>query len=75
MSKSKTTTSALLDALREPDVKTERPKMSMSARMNLRKLMAVLKAEIATNAATMTAAEKKRVTELAKALEASIFML
>lgn len=75
MSKAKTTTSAFLDALRQPDAKIERPKMSMSARINLRKLMAVVKAEIAANAATMTPVEKKRVTELAKALEASIFML
>lgn len=75
MSKEKTTTGALLDALRQADAKTERPKMSMSARMNLRKLMAVMKAEIAANAATMTPVEKKRVTEQAEALEASIFML
>lgn len=75
MGEAKTTTGAFLDALRQPDAKTERPKMSVAARMNLRKLMAVMKAEIAANAATMTPVEKKRVTELANALEASIFML
>lgn len=75
MSNAKTTTGVFLDALREPDVKTDRPRMSMSARTSLRKLMAVLKAEIAANAATMTPTERKRTTELSKALEASIFML
>ena len=69
------TTSLMLDALRQPDVKTERPKMSASARSNLRKLMAVLRAEIAANAATMTPEQKKKIPELARVLEAHLSML
>lgn len=69
------TTSLILDALRQPDVKHERPKMSASSRANLRKLMAVLRKEIAANAATMTPEQKRNIPELARVLEAHLSML
>ena len=69
------TTSLMLDALRQPEVKPERPKMSASARTNLRKLMALLQGEIAANAATMTPEQKKKIPELVRVLEAHIFRL
>ena len=69
------TNGLMLDAIRQPEVKTERPKMSASSRANLRKLMAVLRKEIAANAATMTPEQKRNIPELARVLEAHIFML
>ena len=69
------TNGLMLDAIRQPEVKTERPKMSASARTNLRKSMAVLQAEIAANAAAMTPEQKKKIPELVRVLEAHIFML
>lgn len=69
------TNGLMLDAIRQPEVKTEKPKMSASARTNLRKSMAVLQAEIAANAATMTPEQKRKIPELAKVLEAHLSML
>ena len=75
MSNAQTTASLMLDALRKPEAKPERPKMSASSRANLRKLMAVLRKEIAANAATMTPEQKRNIPELARVLEAHLSML
>ena len=69
------TNGLMLEALRQPEVKTERPKMSASARTNLRTLIAVLRVEIKANAATMTPEQKRKIPELAKVLEAHLSML
>jgi hypothetical protein len=70
-----TTTGVLRDALRAPYVKPEEPRMRAQARANLRRAAAALKDEIAASAVYMTQPQKRQLTELAKVLEAHVFML
>ncbi|SDQ98775.1 hypothetical protein SAMN05428982_2762 [Pseudoxanthomonas sp. CF385] len=75
MTSETTTTGMLRDAIRAPYVKPEEPKMRAQARQNLRTAVAALKVEIAASAVYMAQPQKRRITELAKTLEAHIQML